>query len=184
MLKTTMNRLDLSSLKALSLDAAKSRKGHRYVTVFIDLDRVDKPVVFAVADKGKQTLDAFKKHLAAHGGKAEQITRVVSDMSAAFIAGVKARFPGSSHTVGWFHAVQLFTRAVDEVRRAEARETKLPKASRWAALKNAGGPLTEKQIDALAELMRWICRPRRHGVSRRCCAGCVRRLRCEARDGG
>ncbi len=152
--KTAMNRLDLSSLKAFSLDETKSRKGHRYVSVFIDLDRADKPVVFAVAGKGKNTLESFKKHLIAQGGKAGQIIEVVSDMSAAFIAGVKACFPNSSHTVDWFHVVQLFTKAVDEVRRAEAKETKLPKATRWATLKNADGSLTEKQIDALAELMR------------------------------
>ena len=151
--KTAMNRLDLSNLKAFSLDETKSRKGHRYVTVFIDLDQTDKPVVFAVAGKGKQTLEAFKKHLNAQGGKAEQVIEVVSDMSAAFIAGVKAHFPNSSHTVDWFHVVQLFTKAVDEVRRAEAKETKLPKATRWATLKNADGPLTEKQINALAELL-------------------------------
>ncbi len=48
--------------------------------------------------------------------------------------------------------VQVFTRAVDAVRRAESKEVKLPKATRWATLKNADGPLTEKQIDALAEL--------------------------------
>ena len=100
--KAAMNRLDLSSLKAFSLAETKSRKGHRYVTVFINLDRVDKSVVFAVAGKGKQTLESFKKHLSAHGGKAEQIIEVVSDMSAAFIAGVKAHFPNSSHTVDWF----------------------------------------------------------------------------------
>ena len=151
--KAAMNRLDLSNLKAFSLDETKSRKGHRYVTVFIDLDRTDKPVVFAVAGKGKQTLQAFRKHLNAQGGKAERIIEVVSDMSAAFIAGVKAHFPNSSHTVDWFHVVQLFTKAVDEVRRAEAKETKLPKATRWATLKNADGPLTEKQINALAELL-------------------------------
>jgi transposase len=151
--KTAMNRLDLSNLKAFSLDETKSRKGHRYVTVFIDLDQTDKPVVFAVAGKGKQTLEAFKKHLIAQGGKAEQVIEVVSDMSAAFIAGVKAHFPNSSHTVDWFHVVQLFTKAVDAVRRAEAKETKLPKATRWATLKNADGPLTEKQINALAELL-------------------------------
>lgn len=29
-----------------------------------------------------------------------------------------------------------------------------------------------------------ICRPRRHGVSGRCSAGCARRLRCEAHNGG
>ena len=81
------------------------------------------------------------------------IMEIVSDMSAAFIAGVKAHFPGRRHTVDWFHVVQLFTRAMDEVRRAEARETKLPRASRWATLKNADGPLTERQLQALAELM-------------------------------
>lgn len=151
--KAAMGRLDLSGLKALGLDETKSRKGHRYVTVFVDLDRTEKPVVFAVAGKGGQSLQAFRKHLSAHGGKAEQVTQVVSDMSAAFIAGVKAHFPGSSHSIDWFHVVQLFTRAVDEVRRAEARAAKLPRATRWATLKNADGPLTEQQVKALAELM-------------------------------
>jgi len=148
-----MNRLDLSGLKAFSLDETKSRKGHRYVTVFIDLDQTDKPVVFAVAGKGKQTLKAFKTHLAEHGGKPEQIVEVVSDMSGAFIAGVKSHFPNSAHTVDWFHVVQLFTKAIDDVRRAEAKDASLPRATRWATLKNADGPLTENQVDALAELM-------------------------------
>ena len=151
--KTAMNRLDLSSLKAFGLDETKSRKGHRYITVFIDLDRMEKPVVFAVAGKGKQTLKAFKNHLVDHGGKAEQVVEVVSDMSGAFISGVKTHFTNSAHTVDWFHVVQLFTKALDEVRRAEAKEVSLPKATRWATLKNADGPLTEKQFDALAELM-------------------------------
>jgi len=151
--KTAMNAIDLSKLKAFSLDETKSRKGHRYVTVFIDLDQTKKPVVFAVPGKGKQTLRVFKEHLVAHKGKAEQVVEVVSDMSGAFISGVKTHFANSSHTVDWFHVVQLFTKALDDVRRAEAKEAKLPKATRWATLKRADGPLTEKQIDALAELM-------------------------------
>jgi transposase len=151
--KSAMNAIDLSGLKAFALDETKSRKGHRYITVFIDLDQTEKPVVFAVAGKGKQTLKAFKDHLVAHGGKAEQVVEVVSDMSGAFISGVKAHFTNSSHTVDWFHVVQLFTKAVDDVRRAEAKEATLPKATRWATLKNADGPLMDKQIDALAELM-------------------------------
>lgn len=151
--KSAMNAIDLSGLRAFALDETKSRKGHRYITVFIDLDQTEKPVVFAVAGKGKQTLKAFKDYLIAHGGKAEQVVEVVSDMSGAFISGVRAHFANSSHTVDWFHVVQLFTKAVDDVRRAEAKETNLPKATRWATLKNADGPLTDKQIDALAELM-------------------------------
>ncbi len=151
--KTAMNAIDLSTLKAFSLDETKSRKGHRYVTVFIDLDQTKKPVVFAVPGKGKQTLKSFKEHLIAHKGKAEQVVEVVSDMSGAFISGVKTHFANSSHSVDWFHVVQLFTQSLDDVRRAEAKEVKLPKATRWATLKRAYGPLTEKQIDALAELM-------------------------------
>ena len=150
--RTAMAKLDLSALKAFALDETKSRKGHRYVTVFIDLDRKDKPVVFAVPGKGKDTLKAFKQHLLARGGKAENVVEVVSDMSGAFIAGVKAQFPDSSHTVDWFHVVQLFTKAVDEVRRAESKEVAMPKATRWATLKNADSELTDDQIEALTEL--------------------------------
>ncbi|CAO0821713.1 hypothetical protein DFAR_2590011 [Desulfarculales bacterium] len=42
---------------------------------------------------------------------------------------------------------------MDEVRKAEAKERKLPKATRWAMLKAAdGGRLTEKQQQTLTEL--------------------------------
>ncbi|CAO0822031.1 hypothetical protein DFAR_270001 [Desulfarculales bacterium] len=45
----------------------------------------------------------------------------------------------------WFHVVQLFTTAVEKVCKAEAKERKLPKATRWAMLNTAdGGKLTEK----------------------------------------
>jgi transposase len=147
-----MNQLDLSSLKAFAIDETQSRKGHRYVTVFIDLDRQDSPVVFATPGKGKETLQAFKRHLGCHAGSGEQVIEVVADMSGAFIAGVKAHFANSRLTVDWFHVVQLFTKALDQVRRAESKEARMPKASRWATLKKVEG-LTEKQRAALAELL-------------------------------
>ncbi|MDF1614069.1 hypothetical protein [Desulfurivibrio dismutans] len=34
-----MEKLDLQSLKALAMDETKSRRRHKYVTIFIDLDR-------------------------------------------------------------------------------------------------------------------------------------------------
>ena len=145
-------RLDLSGLRAFALDETKSRRGHRYITVFIDLDRQKHPVVFATPGKGKKTLIAFKTHLAKQGGKADNILEVVSDMSGAFISGIKSHFSNSSITVDWFHVVQLFSKAVDEVRRKEAKAASMPKAVRWATLKAAESELTEKQIDALAEL--------------------------------
>ena len=123
-----------------------------YVTIFIDLDRANKPVVFATSGKGKETVRAFAQFLKEHGGNPENVLEVVSDMSGAFISSVKTHFKNADHTVDWFHVVQLFTMAVDEVRRTEAKSIAMPKTTRWAVLKNADGQLTEQQIAAIAEL--------------------------------
>jgi hypothetical protein len=40
-----------------------------YVTVFIDLDAKDKPVVFVTPERGKQTVARFEAFLAEHGGR-------------------------------------------------------------------------------------------------------------------
>jgi transposase len=147
-----LKKLDLRGVRALALDETKSRRRHKYVTIFIDLDRNERPVVFATPGKGKETVRAFVKFLKEHGGNPDNVLEVVSDMSGAFISSIKTHFKNSELTVDWFHVVQLFTKAVDEVRRAEAKEIAMPKTTRWAVLKNADGTLTNRQIDALVEL--------------------------------
>src|SRR5512134_1702098 len=47
-----VTRLDLSRLKAISLDETAAKRGQTYVTVFIDLDAKDKPVVFVTPGRG------------------------------------------------------------------------------------------------------------------------------------
>jgi len=145
-------RLDLGRLKAVGLDETASKRGHNYVTVFIDLDARQKPVVFVTPGKGKATVAAFKAFLEQHGGKPGHIVEVVCDMSPAFLAAIGETFEQANVTVDWFHVVQLFTKAVDEVRKAEAKHNTMPKALRWAVLKAADGKLTTKQAVALAEL--------------------------------
>jgi len=145
-------RLDLTRVTAIGLDETAAKRGQTYVTVFIDLDRTDKPVVFVTPGRGKQTVARFRAFLAEHGGSPSRIAEVVCDMSGAFIAAIGESFENAAVTVDWFHVVQLFTKAVDEVRRVEARQSKLPKALRWAVLKRADGRLTEAQVTALAEL--------------------------------
>lgn len=145
-------RLDLGRLKAVGLDETASKRGHNYVTVFIDLDAKQKPVVFVTPGKGKETVAAFRAFLEHHGGKPRRIVEVVCDMSPAFLAAIGETFDSAEVTVDWFHVVQLFTKAVDAVRKAEAKNNALPKALRWAVLKAADGKLTDKQAVALAEL--------------------------------
>ena len=147
-----VERMDLSRLKAIGLDETAAKRGQTYVTVFIDLDAKEKPVVFVTPGRGKETVAQFRAFLAEHGGGPQRIAEVVCDMSGAFLAAVGETFENAAITVDWFHVVQMFTKAVDDVRRAEAKQTKLPKALRWAILKRADGRLTNAQADALAEL--------------------------------
>jgi transposase len=147
-----VERLDLSKLAAVGLDETAARRGQNYVTVFIDLDRQTKPVVFVTPGTGKATVARFRAFLTEHGGAPERIVEIVCDMSSAFIAAVGDNFENAAVTVDWFHVVQLFTKTVEQVRRAEAKQSQLPKALRWAVLKRADGRLTEAQVTALAEL--------------------------------
>jgi transposase len=147
-----ISELDLGSVRAVGLDETASKRGHNYVTVFIDMDRADKPVIFATPGKGKACVAAFRAFLLSHCGEPTRVAEVVCDMSPAFLAALATSFPKAAVTVDWFHVVQLFTTAVDQVRKAEARSRQLPKAIRWAVLKAGDANLTDEQRIALAEL--------------------------------
>ncbi|WP_235059138.1 transposase [Vibrio sp. SS-MA-C1-2] len=163
-----LSRLDLSSLHAFGFDETASKRGHNYVTVFIDMARKTLPVVFAIPGKGKKTVTEFTTFIEKHGANSEQVLEVVCDMSPSFLSGVKDEFPKANVTVDWFHVVQLFTRAVDEVRKEERKHNDMPKALRWAVLKTAESPMTDKQADLeqyeletakawrVKEKLRWI----------------------------
>ena len=147
-----MKRVDLSKLEAFGLDETACKRGQRYVTIFIDMDREDRPVVFATEGKGKQTVQLFREHIISKGGHPNRVLEVVSDMSGSFIAAVEEHFPQADLTVDWFHVVQLFTTAVDEVRKAESKERALPKGTRWGVLKGCETAKTQTQAEALQEL--------------------------------
>ncbi|NOG31681.1 ISL3 family transposase [Halomonas sp. TBZ9] len=149
-----LGELDLSNVTMVGVDETASRRGHRYVTVFLDMQRKQEPVIFAVPGCGKDTLKAFSAFLAAHGGDADNVVEVVCDMSPAFLSGVTEFLPKAEVTVDWFHIVQTFTKRLDEVRKKERREQKHPKSLRWALLKSLENEhYTLKQISALQELV-------------------------------
>ena len=146
-----IERLDLSEVEAVALDETAAKRGHSYVTVFIDLDAAERPVLFVTPGKGKECMTAFRAFLAEHGGEPGRIAEVVCDMSAAFLAAAAENFPQATVTVDWFHVVQIFTTAVEQVRRAEAHQHTMPKGVRWATLKRPEN-LTAAQQQALDEL--------------------------------
>ena len=151
-IQQAMHDVDLSSLATFGPDETAFKRDHNYLTVFIDLERTERHVIFATPGKGRQTGHLFKKFLEKHGGEANNIVEVVFDMSSSLLAATEGNCPLSCATAGWFQVVQLFTKAIDKVCRAEFKDHSLPKATRWAVVEPPGKGLTESQIDASVEL--------------------------------
>lgn len=139
-------RVDMSEVTAVAVDETSSRKGHAYVSLFADPRPDERKVLFVTEGKDQTTFDRFLEDLQAHGGKAEKVTDVVADMSAAFQAGKEKCFPAALLTHDKFHAMKLVTDAVDKTRRLEVASRPELKGTRYIFLKNPLN-LTEKQLE-------------------------------------
>ena len=127
-------RADFSSVARVAVDETAAKRGHNYISLFVDIDQ--RRVLHVADGKDAKTVAAFAADLEAHGGRKENIAEVCIDMSAAFIKGVGDHLPEAQITFDKFHAVKLVNDAVDEVRRAEAKERPELKRSRYLWLKN------------------------------------------------
>jgi transposase len=107
-------------VRRVGLDETASRRGHQYITLFVDLDR--SRLLFATPGRDAQTVQRFREDLAAHGGQPEQLEEVCCDMAPPYLKGLAEAFPGVPVTFDRFHLVQLVNQAVDRTRRAERRE--------------------------------------------------------------
>jgi transposase len=140
---------DYSKVTTIGLDETSSKRGHNYVTVFVDMDR--SKVLFATPGKDAATLTAFKEDLESHGGCSGHIKDACCDMSPAFIRGIEDTFENSSITFDKFHVIKVINEAVDEVRRSEQKTRPELKKTRYAWLKNPEN-LTKKLQAVIDEL--------------------------------
>jgi transposase len=145
-------RQDLSRVRRLGVDETSFRRGQDYVTVFADLDR--RAAIYVTPGRDSATYERFVDDLAAHNGRAEQITEVCQDLSEAFLSGALEHLPEAEITFDRYHVKAQLTKAVDEVRRTErAEHGDLLKRSRYLWLRNPTN-LTARQRDRLDELLR------------------------------
>lgn len=133
---------DYSNVQEVGVDETAAKRGHDYITLFVDLDACR--LIFATPGKGKETVDAFAKDLREHKGDPNAIKTVCCDLSPAFIAGVKSAMPQAQLVFDRFHVMKIINEAVDEVRRDEARQNETLKKTRYIWLKNPQN-LTAKQ---------------------------------------
>jgi transposase len=61
-------RLNLRGPRAVGLDRASGKHGTNYAIIFIDMDRMNEPVLFVVPSNGTACAGAFRGLLLSHGG--------------------------------------------------------------------------------------------------------------------
>jgi len=142
-------RTDASEVSRVAIDETAARRGHDYITLFVDIDQAR--VLFATEGKDAATVAAFAEDLAAHGGSPEAIEEVCIDMSPAFIKGVADSLPEAAVTFDKFHAVKIINDAVDQVRRAEQKQQGVLRGTRYIWLRNPDN-LSERQRTTLESL--------------------------------
>ena len=130
-------RPKLKNLRRIAIDEISIGKGHRYLTVVMDLR--SGVVVFVGDGKGAEALEPFWRRLKASKARVEA---VAIDMSPAYISAVRENLPDAATVFDHFHIVKLFNDKLSDLRRALFRESHqqgdkhVIKGIRWLLLKN------------------------------------------------
>jgi transposase len=144
-------RADYADVKRLAIDETAARRGHDYVSLFVDIDA--RRVLYVADGRSAETVAEFADDLESHNGDASHIKQVCIDMSGAFIKGVSENLTEAEITFDKFHAVKLVNDAVDTVRRQESKARPELKRSRYLWLKNEAS-LSADSRSQLASLTR------------------------------
>jgi transposase len=126
----------LHKLKQIAIDEINIGKGHRYLTIVLNL--LSGAVVFVGDGKGADALEPFWRRLRRAHAKIEA---VATDMSPAYIRAVRDHLPRAVHVFDHFHVIKLYNDKLSAFRRQLFHELtaagqKLLKGIRWLLLKN------------------------------------------------
>lgn len=136
-LQKRFKRPRLKHLRRIAIDEISIGKGHRYLTVVLDL--VSGAVVFVGDGKGADALTPFWKRLKRCQAK---IKAVAIDMSPAYIGAVLENLPEAVIVYDRFHVMKMYNDKLSDLRRQLQREAQNPlqlkvlKGTRWLLLKN------------------------------------------------
>ena len=130
-------RPSLENIEKIAIDEICIGKGHRYLTVVLNL--TTGAVIFVGEGKGADALIPFWKRV--RRGKKE-IKAVAIDMSPSYISAVINNLPEATIVFDHFHVIKLYNDKLSKLRRDLQREAEGPlqkevlKGTRWLLLKN------------------------------------------------
>jgi len=140
-------------VRRLGIDEIAIKKGHRYATVFYDLER--REVIGLVESRRERAVGGFFRRW----GKAQckAVEAVCMDLWSPFLNSVQRHCPQAAVVFDKFHVYSYLSEAIEAVRRHEQnlcdeKLGRLMKGTRWLWLKSSES-LKRKQSQTLGEIM-------------------------------
>ena len=130
-------RPKLNKLERIAIDEISIGKGHRYLTVVLNL--TTGAVIFVGDGKGAEALDPFFRRIRSIKKK---VKAVAIDMSPSYISAVMENLPNAAIVFDHFHVIKMYNDKLSEFRRAlysmleKDSDKELLKGTRWLLLKN------------------------------------------------
>lgn len=130
-------RPDIKHVKHIAIDEFAVKKGHKYMTVVVDLDTGI--IIYVGEGKGMDALEGFWKRIKRNK---VQIEAVAIDMSPAYISAVTNNIPEAQIVFDHFHVIKLYNDVISKLRRdlynqeTDINKRELIKGTRWLLLKN------------------------------------------------
>jgi transposase len=151
-LRRRLKKRRLSDVRYIAVDEFSLRKGHRYMTVVMDLESGQ--ILHVSEGKDAAALIPFLKSLRRRKVK---LKAVAMDMSAAYMRAVKEVFPQLDIVHDPYHVVVTVNRAIDETRKEIFRyltgdQRAVIKGSRFLLLRPLEA-LSDASLDKLAAIM-------------------------------
>ena len=146
---------------AIGIDEIAWKKGHHYVTLIYQIDAGRKRLLHVAGERTKHALESFFDLLTEK--QVKDLKFIVSDMWQNYLDVVRERAGHALHILDRFHVMANLNKAIDEIRREEAKRLKadgyepILKNSRWCLLKRAWNS-TAKQTVKMSELLQYNLR--------------------------
>jgi transposase len=142
----------LKDLRYLGIDEFSLRKGHNYMSIFVDLQ--SGRILHAVEGRASQDIEPFLKVIKRRAHKLEAIAM---DMSRSYISAVQEHLPLVPIVFDHYHISAMMNKGIEEVRREQQAQLdeegeKLLKGTRFLLLKNYEN-LDEEKQDRLQSLL-------------------------------
>lgn len=105
---------DLKSIQYIGVDEFSIRKGHDYMTIFINLETSE--IIYATEGKSVDSVKSFMLRLKQ---EAPNLKAIAMDMNAPYAAAMREFLPGVDIVYDRFHVMNLLSKAIEEIRRAQ-----------------------------------------------------------------